>query len=349
MNWTIQNTKFWRISAIWLIICTFMFIGCTPSAVRTGNKPIKKTSVAKSQKQEVPIDDKIAEFEKNINTRKAESNSQNKILPTLEEQLAAIGNEQVIMKNQISNLQKDVEELRYTLDEIKGSLQKSNIVEKKNAVAGIPTNKEESVEKAEPQANNSAILLSDEEAGKNYIKRTQKVASESTQKVTNTRRTSSSINKTIQQSSNSIKQKKVVQTAEKPQNKPNQENKQEVNDKAEMTQSLELISKRQYDKAIEELEKVANSTKNEAVKNEAKYLLAESHSQLGNYEQAAEIYAELLKRGNSEKSAEIAIKLADCKIKLGRVAEAKNTYREIIEKYPRSEYVPKARKMLQQM
>jgi hypothetical protein len=54
------------------------------------------------------------------------------------------------MKNQISNLQKDVEELRYTLDEIKGSLQKSNVVEKKNAVAGIPANKEESAEKQKP-------------------------------------------------------------------------------------------------------------------------------------------------------------------------------------------------------
>jgi hypothetical protein len=39
-------------------------VGCAPSAVRTGNKSIKKASVAKSQKQEVPIDDKIAEFEK---------------------------------------------------------------------------------------------------------------------------------------------------------------------------------------------------------------------------------------------------------------------------------------------
>ncbi|MCX8054092.1 MAG: tetratricopeptide repeat protein [Ignavibacteria bacterium] len=349
MNSRIQYSKLWRISAVWLIICIFLFVGCTPSAVRTGNKSIKKASVAKSQKQEVPIDDKIAEFEKNINSQKAESNSQNRILPTLEEQLAAIGNEQVIMKNQISNLQKDVEELRYTLDEIKGSLQKSNVVEKKNAVAGIPANKEESAEKAEPKTNNSAILLSDEEAGKNYIKRTQKVSSESTPKATNTRHTSSSVNKTVQQSSNTVKQKKTVQTAEKPQDKPNQETKQESNDKAEMTQSLALISQKQYDKAIEELEKVANNTKNEAVRNEAKYLLAESHSQLGNYEQAAEIYADLIKKGSSEKSAEIAIKLADCKIKLGRVAEAKNTYREIIEKYPRSEYVPKARKMLQQM
>jgi TolA-binding protein len=76
-----------------------------------------------------------------------------------------------------------------------------------------------------------------------------------------------------------------------------------------MTQSLALISQKQYDKAIEELEKVAKNTKNEAVRNEAKYLLAESHSQLGNYEQAAEIYADLIKKGNSEKSAEIAIKL----------------------------------------
>jgi hypothetical protein len=42
-----------------------------------------------------------------------------------------------------------------------------------------------------------------------------------------TRHTSSSVNKTVQQSSNTVKQKKTVQTAEKPQDKPNQEIKQE--------------------------------------------------------------------------------------------------------------------------
>ncbi|HOQ48871.1 MAG TPA: tetratricopeptide repeat protein [Candidatus Kapabacteria bacterium] len=351
MKSKIEYTKLWRISAAWLIICTFTFFGCTPSAVRTGNKPIKKASVAKTQKQEIPIDDKIAEFEKNINAPKSENNAQNtqnRVLPSLEEQLAALGNEQVVMKNQIANLQKDVEELRYTLNEIRGSLEQSNVVEKRSVVAGIPANRE-TTEKAPQSSSDASILLSDEEEGKSYIQRTQKVANTSARKASTTKHTSSSGNQTVRKNSVSIKQNNIATQGEKQQSRTSDESPQPANEKVEMTQSLALISQRQYDKAIEELEKVANSTKNEAVRNEAKFLLAESHSQLGNYEQAAEIYSELLKKGSGEKTAEIAIKLADCKIKLGRITEAKNTYREIIEKYPRSEYVPKARKMLQQM
>ncbi len=351
MKGKIQHIKSWRISAVWLIICTFTFVGCAPSAVRTGNKPIKKTSSAKVQKQEIPINDKIAEFEKKNNVQRSESSSQNRILPSLEEQLTAISNEQITMKNQIANLQKDVDELRYTLDEIKGSLEQSNVVGKRSAVAGIPVSSEQSAETKQHRASNASnsnILLSDEEAGKNYIQQTQKSASLSTQKASNSINTNSISNQAVQKSS-SIIQKSTARAVEKTQSKVNEGNHQENTEKVDMTQSLTLMSQRQFDKAIDELEKVANNTKNETIRNEAKYLLAENHSQLGNYEQAAEIYTELLKKGSGEKTAEIAIKLADCKIKLGRIAEAKNTYREIIEKYPRSEYVPKARKMLQQM
>lgn len=334
--------KICRISAIWLILISLGLYSCAPSAVRTGSKVNKKIVATKHQKKEVSPEEKIKEFEQNIAKQNNLSEPQpKKILPSLEEQLAQLSNEQVVMKNQISNLQKDVEDIRYTLDEIKNSLHKSNIIEKKSAVPGEPI-KEQVSNNTQVSPNASNVLLSDEEAAKtSYIRQTKKVQTQ-TKSITNTNE-----NKTVKSSIKTT----TIQSNRKVEAKPTQKDSSndEITSKSELTQALALFNQRQYGKVIDELSNLVSSTKNEAIKNEARYLLAESHMQLGNYEQAAEYFSELSGEKAGERAPEIALKLAECKIKLGRIAEARNTYREIIEKYPRSEYVPKARKMLQQM
>jgi len=337
-----SNLKFkiCRISAIWLILCSIIISSCSPSAVRTGGKPTKKPTTQK-QAKEISAEEKIKEFEKNITKSESENISKKtSVLPSLEQQLEILSNEQVSMKNQINSLQKDIEEIRYALDEIKNSLQKSNITPKKQVVAGIPPQTSESnqVESKAPTAN---VLLSDEEANKSFIQRNKKIENKTIEtKSTGQRQATKS--ETIK--TTSLNNPKRTQTAE-----PKQQDDGIHAEKTELTQALSLINQKQYDKAISEINDILSKTKSSAFKQEAIYWLAESHIQLGNYEQAIDLLTELNTNNNSEKAPEIAIKLAECKVKIGRIADAKNTYKQIIEKYPKSEQVPKARKMLQQM
>lgn len=334
------KSKIWRISTIWIILSTVAFTACSPSAIRTGSKSTKKASTHK-QIIEISADENINEFEKIISKEKNEnSQPQATVLPPLERQLEMLSNEQTSMKNQIANLQQDIEEIRYTLDEIKNSLQKSNIVNKKQVIAGIPVQEDENLDtENKPQA--ASVLLSDEEASKSFIQRNKKVETKTNISKTPENKNALKTQQIKVTSNNSNKRQPV------PEPKPVAETAPE--EKSDLTQALSLINQKQYDKAIQEINDLLNKTKSEAIRKEATYWLAESHIQLGNYEQAIELLTDLNNVTKSDKAPEIALKLAECKLKIGRIAEAKNTYKQIIEKYPKSEQVPKARKMLQQM
>lgn len=98
-----------------------------------------------------------------------------------------------------------------------------------------------------------------------------------------------------------------------------------------------------YKKAVELLEKVVPILE-EKEGPEWVFMLAESYFTLGDYQQALKYYARIvLVYGNQQEYLLPAyFKAGNCYEKLGEVQKAKEMYREIVQKFPNSEYAQKA-------
>ncbi len=172
------GNKFCRISSLWLIVFTIvaMLASCSPSAVRNSYSKSKLPASTAPQKERT-IEDKLKEFEsKAISAKESESPKveQERRLLTLREQVQSLSDEQVVINSKISSMQGDIEEIRYTLEEIKTALQQNSTISRKGAVAGLPTDAQEN-----RLSRDSGTLLSDEADDTPYLQRQVKKAEKS--------------------------------------------------------------------------------------------------------------------------------------------------------------------------
>lgn len=345
MKIKIFNYKYCRISSLWLIIFTTVAIvsSCSPSAVRTSSsskpKQVKETPAKKEaikDEKVATIEDKIKEFEeKTAVAKKAETPEkvdQERRLPTLREQMNALSEEQVVINAKVSGLQGDINDIRNTLEEIKVALHKNNALPKKQVVAGIS---DEVPEERLSKNDRSDVLLSDEEDDTPYVQRQSK-------------KPSSSPAATIKPKAKPATTKAPKEEAKSKQPEERSE-KAEPEQKSDLAVAINLFSQKQHSKSIDELNEIVGSSKNVAIKTEAHYWLAENLMALSSYDQAISHYNQVASSKLSDRKDDATAKIAECLLKLGQTSEARNTYKQLIEKYPKSEYVPKARKLLQQI
>lgn len=231
-------------------------------------------------------------------------------IPTLREQMQQLVQDQEEMKSGISEIRDDVEEIKEALSAIKRKIEA--------AEKFSPVNKEEKKD------NNQQDYKIAKTANKKYSLKADETVNLSPQK---------------------------KKTAPKPKTK--------IKSNEDKSNSEEIISsffkdgtdsyeKGDYSAAIKSFEKVLDSQKDSEISKEAAYYLAESYFKQKQYENAEKYFEELT--GESNFNPESAhIMLAESKVMQGKVEEAKVEYEALIKKFPKSEHVPKARKMLQQL
>ncbi len=354
-----------RISYTWLLIYSIVIVSavsaCTPTAVRTSNN-YKINPQNKQKKNDIPdaaAEDKIKEFEEKMAanqknellknedmTYQKEEESVEKLsiaqimeqrLPTLREQMQSLSETQVVMGNKINTIQNDINDIKYSIEEIKTALIKSNQIEPRRVVAGEPkenldnsNENRDDTEKAPSAKPASNILLPDETQSKPKAKsataaKPKKIAA-ATPAQTATR------NKPV---SDVMIETPSVESPSPP--------------KVMLTQALNDLSKKDYNESINKLKVVLSSSKDDETLSEANFYMAENQRALNNFDQAREHYSAVLKSKGTDKKDDAAAGIAECLLKSGNTTDAITAFKSLITKFPKSEFVPKARKMLQQM
>lgn len=117
----------------------------------------------------------------------------------------------------------------------------------------------------------------------------------------------------------------------------------------DFTVAEKYLEKKDYHRAIRELKELENTLQDEIKKAECRYLLGESHYNLKQYAKAIHYFVKVLQSNDYKKRDQAQVMLAESHMKAGESSKAKNVYKTLLSENPRSQYVPVARKMLQQL
>lgn len=353
--------------------CAILFTaGCNNVRNVSGNKPgvkiAKQSKFGKRNKtvQQVSQDttvNSIEEFARKLenaqnNTEAGEKPAQNfgeKKLLTLREQMQILASDQDQIKSDVNVLQQDVREIKSSLNEIKDAVTspKDGYYSHANAKAiePEPENTEfqdfESEEKY-LESDYDDVIVSDEvqskTAPKPVAKKTPQV--KKTKKIAQATKAATAP-KTVQQP-------KKVKTATEP-NNYKMTNKVEVapvQTTAKANEHLKValsnFSKKDYQKAINSLNSVLTTEKDPETVSVCSYWLGESYFRMGQYQNAVKCFNTTVNR-TSSKTEEAKIMIGEANLRSGKVQEAKQNFERFIAEYPKSRYVARAKKLLQQI
>jgi tol-pal system protein YbgF len=101
-----------------------------------------------------------------------------------------------------------------------------------------------------------------------------------------------------------------------------------------------------YGEAIGALQALADSNPTHTLASNCHYWMGECYNAMGNYRKAIEEFQTVLQFRQSYKFADALIMSGLCYLKMGDNATARNKFQELINRYPESEYAPKAMRYL---
>ena len=249
------------------------------------------------------------ESEKIKENQKSKNKSNKALLPPLNRQLERLHKEQEVMKKDVNNLKDDVSDIKKTLNQIKNSIE--NIPAKQKIAQRGPSDNSNKT-----NSSDEFIISSDESLADNARK------------------------KKVDNYSNKNNKKKY---------KPVSVNSDELQKNLDFSLAEELLEKKDYHSAIAQMKKIESSLKNESEKTEFNYILGNSNYGLRQYGRAIEYFIKVLSSPEFAGKDKVRVMLADSHIRTGSPDKAVNVYRNLIENHPGSSYLPKARKMLQQL
>lgn len=354
-----------RLSFTWFIIATILTIltisACNPHSVRSGyysqfddshslksgnhnQKEIEQGTYLEEEQPQAEVI-KTKDISKSIPEEKTEAHTQSNTprkIPTLREQMTAISNEQVSMNGRLTNIENDIKDIKSSIEDIKDGIR--FLADKKvpEPVKGAEQKSEKSTRKNTLDKNDNIILSDEDLAQKSKEQKVQKTAT-----------------KEAQPNEQLIKPKK----AKKPQPKiTKNENKKPAVSKTEKAAAnnsqaepkeyqlaMNDYSNRNYNEAINKFTKVVQTERNPVTINNCNYWLGESYYGLKQYSEAMNYFSRVLKSAQPAKKPESQLMIAEINIRTGKIPEAKKAFTNIIEKYPDCEFVPRAKKMLQQL
>ena len=111
-------------------------------------------------------------------------------------------------------------------------------------------------------------------------------------------------------------------------------------------QGLRHFSTRNYDQAIAIFTALFNGNPQHKLASNCIYWVGESQFAKGNYQAAIDAFTQVFNDPNSFKLDDATLMLGRCHQKLGQIDKARNYFRQVIDKYPNSEYVTKAQMWL---
>lgn len=253
-----------------------------------------------------------------------------KKLPSLREQMSEITENQQHIITTADSVLEQLKEIRSDIEVIKNTLDLSpdNSVKKE-------TKKDKTKEKSVQQKKKleDDIILPDEKiAPKKELKSKDAAPNE--------------INK---KKSEIPKEKNVSQESSPESQSVKTENKVDSAGGSNYRNALRLISRREYAQAIPYLQSAISKPDNAATKVNAQYWLGEAMFATGNYEQALSMFQNVLNQKNSSKLDDAMVMLGETYFRQGRKEDAIKTFNKLISTFPSSEFVPRARKRLQQL
>jgi TolA-binding protein len=373
----------WSIKYIWLIIAALsmanMLSSCSSTkSIRNGKKDFAKKSqsnndiqleekynqiknssvVEKEDNEEKDIEvasikdfaDKISS--KNSSNAVAQNNTETngRKIPTLREQMKLLADAQTVIKGQINTLQNDVTEIKESLKSFKKEIIEAKPKEKPTNIVFAKASSIDIINSDEAEDSNEQAAI---ESPKKKDVEKKAVKAPATKKIK--KATKKQVTQTVSKDEN-VKAKDtkkmakpvVAKQPEKPAISQNtaKETSSNVNN---YELALKSFQAHDYSKAIELLNKNLASENNPTKVIDTYYWLGESYYGLKKYDQAVENLNKVIKQKSHSKQSNAQILVAECLTKKGDYAEAKKAFQSFISKYPQSDYVPRAKKMIQQL
>jgi TolA-binding protein len=314
---------------------------------RIKSKKLTETKLVSS------VDTKITPVDNDVNIT-----NQSRI-PTLREQMQTLAEDQKMINKRIDTVKNDIYEIKSILKNIQGSVDlmyDSQKITPETGVLKLDMKKDESINPKQKQ-NDYIILPDSKESNPNVAPK--KLNKEELKK------------RAIAETFSDISQKTVKKTQKlesagkqlKKSNAATVKNKKTEDIKSKESKNQELVFKlsdsvktgineyksANYSKAI----KILTSSINEetSLKNlsEIHYFIAESYFAIRDYKNSINYFTKVLEYRDSPYKPKAQLKIAESNMRSGRIPEAKIAYEKLIENYPESEFVPQARKMLQQL
>jgi len=112
--------------------------------------------------------------------------------------------------------------------------------------------------------------------------------------------------------------------------------------------ALDLFHQHQYQEATNQFEQLLASNSSHSYADNAQYWIGECYYALGKYNEAIMAFEKVMSFPQSNKNDYALFKLGQCYSKLGDSESAKREFQQLIDTYPESELVPRARRYLSQ-
>jgi len=114
-------------------------------------------------------------------------------------------------------------------------------------------------------------------------------------------------------------------------------------------EALMVYENRHYKDAIRAFEALLAENSTNPLADNCQYWIGECYYGLGNYSQAIIEFEKVFSFSSANKSDAAQLKLGLCYLKLGDKVRAREEFQRLLESYPKSEYVPKAKAYLSQL
>lgn len=349
-------------SLLWLIL-TSMVISITLSScanmamVRSNSAKQKKIAKAKAEKQNPDTkkdisDNNIVELlpDSTIEDEEITEDAQPKKLLPLNEMVNNIAKDQTILNKKVENLQNDVTQMKGTLQEIRTAIMYIGTGKLPEPVKGEPVVKKQQTKSITENdtKKNDFVVLSDEASNVKkqapITKKPQKKQSVPIKKAATPpkeKETNYSYEIKSDEEQKNVADLKVPEPVVPVVNAP-------AETESDFNIAMTSFAKSDYQDAIRRLSKISETEKSPSLVIDSQYWLGESYFGLKQYEKAVSYFKKVLS-AKSSKQDDAQAMLGESLIRSGQVQEAKAAFQTLIQNYPGSEYVPRARKMLQQL
>lgn len=338
-------------SMLILLAISLLFTSCAGmKSVRNGNvvayKNGKKVIIERNKDEKKDVNNDIAEFEKlileNKDSKKIEVDELQKEkksnpteteigLPSINDQLAKLKSDQESSNKRIDRVEDRLDKIEKLLASLQNDMDllidknkdvpatgAQNIIKSEKTFTFKPDNSENT------NKQDLANLAEDETFINDEPQKIIKKVNKSTKKqIKNAIPKSSNIDKT--------------------------NSKNDATQNIQVQQGINEFKKGNFNEAIKLLKLAKSNETSKKNQSEISFYLAEAYFKSGDYQNSMSNYAAVIQNNNSSFVAESQMKIAESNLRLGKVNDAKLAYQKLITSFPDSQYVPIAKKMLQQL
>lgn len=279
-------------------------------------------------------------------------------IPTIKEQLNKLSDEHNKLKYRVDNIENDVSYIKYKMNQYDEATNIYDSEKNKETIAGEHMASQIKSKKSTAKSSKDEyVIYSDEEFSEN--KSSKDDLDKTLDETVTDKPQKKEIAKENKKANKKVKMSKQTAHSQPKNNKVKKDNSLEKTVQQKKTSAIPTensssnamakFQSKNYESAVSEFSKSLETEKDPQKINMYNYYLGESYFALKQYDRSVKHFQKVINSGNSYKKAEAQIMLGEAHVRSGQTAEARRAFETLIEKYPKSQYVPRARKLLQQM